>query len=153
MQIPGLVFLTFLFLLTFPVSFIFPAFRLVEGSDIFPYDEVFLHFISGLPVFGKGLFFLSHEPGVFRIQILHLRDAIDAQFIKGLLRGLVNRDLFPVGFKELSAVTGLTVCIISRPGVDEGQFEVDRAVVSDIITHSVKINHVGLISRHPDDRN
>ena len=117
LQIPGPVFLTFLFLLPFPVSFIFLTLRLIEGSDIFPYDEIFLHLISGLPVFREGLFFLSHEPGVFRIQILHLRDSFDAKFIKCLLRCFVNCDLFAVSLEELPAVTGLTVCFISRPGV------------------------------------
>lgn len=39
-QIPGPVFLTFLFLLPFPVSFIFLALRLIEGSDVFLYDEI-----------------------------------------------------------------------------------------------------------------
>ena len=116
-QIPGPVFLTFLFLLPFPVSLIFLTLRLIEGSDIFPYDEIFLHLISGLPVFREGLFFLSHESGVFRIQILHLRNPFDPKFIKGLLRRFVNRDLFAVGFEELPAVTGLTVCFISRPGL------------------------------------
>jgi len=73
-QIPGPVFLTFLFLLPFPVSFIILTLRLIEGSDIFPYNEIFLHLISGLPILREGLFFLGHEAGVFHIQILHSRN-------------------------------------------------------------------------------
>lgn len=95
----------------------FPCAPPHRGKRYLPYDEIFLHLISGLPVLRKGLFFLRHESGVFRVQILHLRDPFDAQFIKGLLRRFVNRDLFAVSFEELAAVTGLTVCFIGRPGV------------------------------------
>ena len=45
-----------------------------RGKRYFPYNEIFLHLISGLPILREGLFFLGHEAGVFHIQILHSRN-------------------------------------------------------------------------------
>ena len=107
-QIPEPVFLTLLFLLPFPVSFIFLTLRLIKGSDNIPYNEIFLHIIPSLPVFSKGLFFLRYKPDVFRSQNLLPRGPLDTQFTKCFLFRLMNRDLFAVNFKEfLSSVPRL----------------------------------------------
>ena len=107
-QIPEPVFLTLLFLLPFPVSFIFLTLRLIKGSDNIPYNEIFLHIIPSLPVFSKGLVFLRYKPDVFRSQNLLPRGPLDTQFTKCFLFRLMNRDLFAVNFKEfLSSVPRL----------------------------------------------
>ena len=49
------------------------------------------------------------------IQLRNSWDFLQLQPIKGILRRLVKRDLFPMGFKKIPAVASLPVCLIDSP--------------------------------------
>ena len=100
-----------IFLLAF-LLFLF-ALRIVEGSDVSLCDQKLLSLIFYLTVLCVSLLFGGQDLCIFYAQVLHLRNLLYAQFVKGRFGCFVKSDFFPMRLQKLFAVTNLAVLLIS----------------------------------------
>ena len=95
--------------LFFPSFIRFPLLliQLQNTVDIGLGRQQLFHFLTGFSVVGVGRFLLRQQLGVLGIQRLDGGQLLEAQSIKIVLCGLVDRDLAFMLSKEFLRVTGL----------------------------------------------
>ena len=87
----------------------------VEGFDILPRLQEILYPLFCFPVSTIRLLFAGQQFCVFLPQFTNCRQLFEAGFVKGILGGLMERDLRPVFLKELSAISCFPVSVVYFP--------------------------------------
>ena len=70
-----------------------------------------LHFFFRFAVVRVACFLFCQQLGIFRIQLLDLRQLLKPCFVKGSFRRLVQSDLLPMGFQKCFAVPGFPISV------------------------------------------